>query len=86
MLTHTAIVAFGVINIITDWWILALPIPIVMSLSLERRTKWTICSLFLMGGVVCVISIVRLFYAKRFESADPSCSSPTLYHLSPTPY
>jgi hypothetical protein len=66
------IVAFGVINIITDWWILALPIPVVMGLSLQRRTKWSICSLFLVGGVVCILSIVRLLYANHGESYDPS--------------
>jgi hypothetical protein len=79
---QAAIVAFGVINIVTDWWILALPIPVVMALSLERRTKWSICSLFLVGGVVCILSIVRLFYAKRFESGDPSWEFSTISTIS----
>jgi hypothetical protein len=79
---QAAIVAFGIINIVTDWWILALPIPIVMALSLERRTKWSICSLFLVGGVVCVLSIIRLLYAKRFESGDPSWEFSTISTIS----
>jgi len=43
-----------------------------MGLSLERRTKWSICSVFFLGGVVCIVSIVRLKLADNFESADPS--------------
>ncbi|KAF2658330.1 hypothetical protein K491DRAFT_276662 [Lophiostoma macrostomum CBS 122681] len=68
----TAIIAFGIINIITDWFILALPIPVVLGLRLDTRKKWSICSLFLIGFAVCVMSIVRLFYAKRVETVDPS--------------
>lgn len=79
---QAAIVAFGVINIVTDWWILAIPIPVVMALSLERRAKWSICSLFLVGGIVCVLSIVRLLYANRFEAGDPSWDYSTISTIS----
>ncbi|KAF2113080.1 hypothetical protein BDV96DRAFT_648693 [Lophiotrema nucula] len=69
---QAVIVSFGIINIVTDWYILALPLPVVVGLKLERRTKWSICSLFMIGGLVCVISIIRLIYARRVETADPS--------------
>ncbi|KAF2683334.1 hypothetical protein K458DRAFT_418961 [Lentithecium fluviatile CBS 122367] len=67
-----AIIAFGVINILSDIYILVLPIPVVLSLQLEKRTKWSVCSLFLVGSVVCIISIVRLVYAKNVETIDPT--------------
>jgi hypothetical protein len=70
----SAIIVFGVINIVTDWFILLLPIPIVLGLRLDSRKKWSICSLFLIGFAVCVISIIRLFYAKQVETVDPSCT------------
>ncbi|KAF2475039.1 uncharacterized protein BDR25DRAFT_384564, partial [Lindgomyces ingoldianus] len=69
---QAVIVTFGIVNILTDWWILALPVPVVIGLQLERRTKWSICTLFLLGGFVCVISIIRLIYARKVETADPS--------------
>jgi hypothetical protein len=69
----TAIIAFGILNILTDWYILALPLPIVFRLHVDKRTRWGIASLFLLGGTVCIISIVRLMYAKDVETFDPSC-------------
>jgi hypothetical protein len=67
------IVAFGVLNIVTDWFILFLPIPVVWGLQLERRAKWSISSLFAVGFFTCIISIVRLFYSRRVDNTtDPS--------------
>ncbi|KAF2876436.1 hypothetical protein BDV95DRAFT_458081, partial [Massariosphaeria phaeospora] len=69
---QAAIVSIGVLHIVTDWFILALPVPVIFSLKLEPRAKWTICSLFFIGGFACVISVVRLCYAKQYESTNPS--------------
>jgi hypothetical protein len=70
-----AIIAFGTINIFSDIVILALPIPVVLGLQLDKRTKISVCSLFLVGGVVCIISVVRLVFAKNVETIDPTCKS-----------
>ncbi|KAF2262580.1 hypothetical protein CC78DRAFT_545766 [Lojkania enalia] len=70
--TQAVIIAFGTINILTDWWVLLLPLPVVINLQLEKRAKWSICSLFLIGGFVCVVSIIRLVYARKVDSVDPS--------------
>lgn len=40
--------------------ILLLPLPIVLGLALKRRDKLTLCGLFGLGGVSCIMSIVRL--------------------------
>jgi hypothetical protein len=74
-LTMTAIIVFGIINIASDIFILSLPIPVVWGLQLDKRTKLSVCALFLVGSVVCVISVVRLVYAKNVETADPTCKS-----------
>ncbi|THZ29490.1 hypothetical protein D6C89_01993 [Aureobasidium pullulans] len=50
----------GVMNIITDLMILALPIPIVWRLSLELRQKIILSVVFTLGSISCVISLVRL--------------------------
>ncbi|KEQ77812.1 hypothetical protein M436DRAFT_36696, partial [Aureobasidium namibiae CBS 147.97] len=50
----------GVMNIITDLMILALPIPIVWRLTLELRQKIILSVVFTLGSISCVISLVRL--------------------------
>ncbi|KAF2645720.1 hypothetical protein P280DRAFT_513612 [Massarina eburnea CBS 473.64] len=77
-----AIVVFGGIHITTDWMLLLLPIPVILRLQLDKRTKWTICSLFLIGGTVCIISIVRLMFAKHVDMVDPSWDNVPIGALS----
>ena len=48
---RTAIIVFGIINIVTDWLILALPVPVIFGLKMERRTKWSLLGLFFWGGL-----------------------------------
>ncbi|KAI4837646.1 hypothetical protein E4T44_08236 [Aureobasidium sp. EXF-8845] len=50
----------GVMNIITDLMVLALPIPIVWRLTLELRQKIILSVVFTLGSISCVISLVRL--------------------------
>ncbi|KAK8113265.1 integral membrane protein [Apiospora sp. TS-2023a] len=54
-----AIYATSSLNIITDFTILLLPIPMFWNLQMPRRQKAAIISLFLAGGVVCIVAIVR---------------------------
>ncbi|PVI00618.1 hypothetical protein DM02DRAFT_628343 [Periconia macrospinosa] len=60
------------INFRSDWLLLLLPIPVVWSLQLGQRTKIIICSLFALGGAVCVISIVRVSKAHDLKGVDPT--------------
>ncbi|KAF2729161.1 hypothetical protein EJ04DRAFT_502843 [Polyplosphaeria fusca] len=48
------------INIATDIIIIALPMPVIRRLRLAKRQKWLLMGVFALGGVVCIISIVRL--------------------------
>ncbi|KAK1780248.1 hypothetical protein QBC45DRAFT_409491 [Copromyces sp. CBS 386.78] len=50
------------ITIITDFLIFLLPIPIVGPLKLPRRQKLFVIAIFGVGFVVCIISLVRVFY------------------------
>jgi len=52
-------VAYAVMNILTDVLVLALPIPPVLALKLNRRDKVLICGTFMLGGFVTVTSILR---------------------------
>ncbi|KAK9848440.1 hypothetical protein MYU51_016657 [Penicillium brevicompactum] len=49
-------------NMVTDVLILIAPLPIVWKLQMRIGQKIEVCSLFLLGGFVCVASIVRIHY------------------------
>ncbi|EMF11630.1 uncharacterized protein SEPMUDRAFT_149566 [Sphaerulina musiva SO2202] len=47
-------------NIITDIATTILPLPVLKSLNLPKRQRYVLMFVFGMGGVVCVISVLRL--------------------------
>ncbi|KAL8842366.1 MAG: hypothetical protein Q9176_002755 [Flavoplaca citrina] len=63
----------NIANMLTDILILAMPIPIVWSLHLDRRKKIGVCGLFLLGGFVCIASIMRFYYLENVGlEGDPT--------------
>ncbi|KAI1092952.1 hypothetical protein F5B19DRAFT_179338 [Rostrohypoxylon terebratum] len=52
--------AISIPNILIDITLLLLPIPYVIKLNLSKNQKRIIISLFLLGGFVCIASIMRL--------------------------
>ncbi|KAF2193413.1 hypothetical protein K469DRAFT_712164 [Zopfia rhizophila CBS 207.26] len=48
------------INILTDFAIILLPMPVIRSLNLRRRQRQALIGIFAIGGFVCVVSILRL--------------------------
>ncbi|KAL8801760.1 MAG: hypothetical protein Q9182_004232 [Xanthomendoza sp. 2 TL-2023] len=63
----------SICNIVTDVLILAMPLPIVWSLHLERGKKVGVCGLFLLGGFVCITSIIRFCYLEAIgHPTDPT--------------
>jgi hypothetical protein len=71
----------AVINVIYDFIIVVMPIPIVWKLDLPRARKLGICGIFLLGGVVTVTSIIRLPYIKNLKTYDLTCKS-VLSHMT----
>ncbi|KAI2618478.1 hypothetical protein GGR54DRAFT_640600 [Hypoxylon sp. NC1633] len=62
----------GIVNIVTDVGILALPIRPVLLLRLTLTQRIQVCGIFLLGGVVCVFSIVRVVALSGYPEVDPS--------------
>ncbi|GME22743.1 hypothetical protein GTA08_BOTSDO11683 [Neofusicoccum parvum] len=50
----------GIINLLGDIFILAIPIPDIWKLQLSRKEKAAIYLIFLLGGFVCIASIIRI--------------------------
>ncbi|KAI2610068.1 uncharacterized protein GGS25DRAFT_520874 [Hypoxylon fragiforme] len=76
----TAFVVGAPINIITDFIILSMPIPLVWRLHVTKKKKLLLCFTFAMGGSACLISIIRLAVSLQDHGAiagewyqAPSC-------------
>ncbi|KAL4777800.1 hypothetical protein BDW60DRAFT_174048 [Aspergillus nidulans var. acristatus] len=54
-------------NIFTDVFIICLPISQVARLKMPSRQKWGVISVFLLGGLVVITSIIRAIYSHRNE-------------------
>ncbi|KAL8666781.1 MAG: hypothetical protein Q9168_007417, partial [Polycauliona sp. 1 TL-2023] len=60
-------------NMVTDLLILALPMPIVWGLHLDVQRKVAVSAMFLLGGFVCVASILRFYYLESvYTGRDPT--------------
>ena len=64
--------ATSAFNIITDIWILALPIKTLLSIQRPNREKFALIFVFSLGVFSCIASIIRLHAIRIYtESTDP---------------
>ncbi|KAK7178625.1 integral membrane protein [Paraphaeosphaeria sporulosa] len=68
----TLVIVHGVLNIVTDFIIVGLPLPILWQLKLTTIRKWALTFMLAVGILVCVISVVRLPIVKEVDTPDPS--------------
>ncbi|KAK7936586.1 uncharacterized protein PG986_015024 [Apiospora aurea] len=61
--------AFGVLNLINDVVILALPIPTIAKLHMDWKKKLSIMGIMLLGAFSCVSSLIRIFYLARLAGS-----------------
>ncbi|KAH8646667.1 hypothetical protein BX600DRAFT_154369 [Xylariales sp. PMI_506] len=59
----------GVINVVADLVFVVLPIPVVVELQVNRRTKTILIGILSLGLFACVASIARMVYA--YHRTDP---------------
>ncbi|KAM0809282.1 hypothetical protein AB5N19_09625 [Seiridium cardinale] len=59
----------GIVNVISDLVFVLLPIPVVVALQVNRRTKVTLIVILSLGLFACVASVVRMVYA--YHRSDP---------------
>ncbi|KAI5196665.1 hypothetical protein E4T39_07678 [Aureobasidium subglaciale] len=58
---------FGIVNMINDLIVLAVPIPRILKLRTSSREKISIMGILLLGSFVCVASGVRIYYLTRLQ-------------------
>ncbi len=66
----------GAFNIITDFVILLLPVPLIWGLEMSAQEKRMLLLAFFLGGSACIVSITRVAFAYVVSSTvDGSCKS-----------
>jgi len=60
----------AIVNVITDFYILLLPLPCLLTLEIEFRRKVGLCCIFLAGLLACLISIARLIVIIKTLNLD----------------
>ncbi|KAL6720706.1 hypothetical protein ACLMJK_002631 [Lecanora helva] len=60
----------GALNAVLDGFVILMPLPLLWRLRTTRKQKGVLTGLFLCGGFVCVISIVRLIVLSRLSAYD----------------
>ncbi|KAL8699056.1 MAG: hypothetical protein Q9224_001579 [Gallowayella concinna] len=60
------------LTIFADIVILLLPVPIIWRLQMEKAKKIGVLGIFLLGGFVCVATIVRMVYIPQIVPIDPT--------------
>ncbi|KAM0811292.1 putative Integral membrane protein [Seiridium cardinale] len=71
----------GIINVVTDVGILALPVRHIMQLRLNITQRIKMCGIFLLGGLVCVFGIIRVVALARAPPGDPSCKYRSIFNM-----
>ncbi|CAK1357409.1 hypothetical protein CB0940_07853 [Cercospora beticola] len=60
------------INVVTDFLLAALPIPVIIKLQVNRRTKISLIAILSLGYFACAAGIVKAVKQSRwFDEADP---------------
>ncbi|MCJ1439411.1 hypothetical protein MMC27_008805 [Xylographa pallens] len=67
---YSFLAANSALNIASDIMILMLPMPIVWHLHIQNSQKLAISSIFLLGGFVCIASVIRYTYLKEVIPVD----------------
>lgn len=65
------------VNIVQDFILIILPMPVIRSLNLGKRQKGALIGIFAVGGFVCIVSILRLqSLISISNSSDPTYDNP----------
>ncbi|TLD11113.1 hypothetical protein PgNI_05246 [Pyricularia grisea] len=66
---NTFFLALAIINMLIDFYVLAIPIPQILALNMSTRKKGAVLGLMLIGGFVCIASVLRCVYLSELSRA-----------------
>lgn len=70
--SFASLVTLAVLNMVTDIAILLIPILPVWKLQMPKSHKVAVIGIFLLGGFVCIASIVRISFLAKVFTTDPT--------------
>jgi hypothetical protein len=65
----------GVMNALTDWIFVSLPILVIRKANMSVRDKWSVVFVLVIGVLGSVASVVRLFYINALHSGDQDATT-----------
>ncbi|KAF2088975.1 hypothetical protein K490DRAFT_64191 [Saccharata proteae CBS 121410] len=69
----------GILVILTDVWIVCLPLPVISKLQLDRRTKWGLYCVFGLGLFITIASCIREYVLTNAYNDIPFDLFATVY-------
>ncbi|OTB07052.1 hypothetical protein M426DRAFT_93422 [Hypoxylon sp. CI-4A] len=66
--------AVGISNIIFDFTLLLLPLPMIWRLHMDTRRKIQVSCVFFVGSFVCICSVLRVVFLQKLSTTDVSGS------------
>jgi len=69
-----AVFTCGIINTVTDFVIISLPVPFLWKLQISLTRRLQLIVIFLCGGFVCFVSVYRNVLVLQVNYSDPSWS------------
>ncbi|KAI0095841.1 hypothetical protein GGR51DRAFT_553799 [Nemania sp. FL0031] len=63
---NASFLSLTVLNLVADLLVLVVPIPEILALKMSTKKKIGVCGVMLLGGLVCVVSAVRIWAFYQF--------------------
>ncbi|KAI9885413.1 MAG: hypothetical protein M1823_002797 [Watsoniomyces obsoletus] len=79
---HAIAMAFAGFNLLGDVLLLVAPIPIVWRLQASQKRRMAVIGIFMLGGLVCIVSVIRIVYIPRIFTFDSTWNGWAGYQLS----
>ncbi|KAL8919491.1 MAG: hypothetical protein Q9208_006776 [Pyrenodesmia sp. 3 TL-2023] len=70
------LLSLAAINTTFDLIVVCLPLFVISRLHLDKRRKWAVAGIFLLGGFCVVASVVRLHYFVQLKNVPKGAKSP----------
>lgn len=71
----TSYVSTAIVNVVTDFIIVFMPVPLILRLNLPTGRKLGVCGIMILGGVVIIASIIRPVTLTHLDTNDITCES-----------
>ncbi|KAG8158811.1 hypothetical protein KVR01_011254 [Diaporthe batatas] len=81
---NTAYLIAGIVNLVIDTFIVALPMPQVFRLQMTLTKRISVAGMFSLGALICIISLLRIIWLYTWDLSDLTYTvTPGAIHSAP---